>query len=73
MDQPSPSAHLTSLHGGHVALVLGLIFLVLYALQPLIDPTPENEPTQRELKSDDESPQNNQQEEGRRIVPQESE
>ena len=51
MDKPSPSAHLTSIHGGHVALLLGLVFLILYAVQPLVDPTPENEPNQERTKS----------------------
>ena len=57
MDQPSPSAHLTSIHGGHVALFLGLVFLILYAVQPFLDPTPENEPTQRKTHSYDEPTQ----------------
>ena len=57
MDQPSPSAHLTSIHGGHVALLLGLVFLILYAVQPLLDPTPENEPTQKKTSSYDEPTQ----------------
>ena len=57
-DLPSPSAHLTSIHGGHVALLLGLVFLLLYAVQPILDPTPENKPTQRPLKSDDAPTQN---------------
>ena len=39
------------LHGGHVALLLGLLFWVFYVLQPYIDPTPENIPTQRIQKS----------------------
>ena len=57
MDQPSPSAHLTSIHGGHVALLLGLVFLILYTLQPFLDPTPENKPTQRHISTDGESTQ----------------
>ena len=35
------------LHGGHIAILLGLLFWVFFVLQPYIDPTPENIPTQK--------------------------
>ena len=35
------------MHGGHVAILLGLLFWGLFVLQPFIDPTPENIPTQK--------------------------
>ena len=41
-ENPSQGNHL---HGGHVALLLGLVFWALFVLQPYIDPTPENLPT----------------------------
>ena len=34
------------IHAGHVAVLLGIVFWILFALQPYIDPTPENLPTQ---------------------------
>tara|TARA_X000000950_G_C13666032_1_gene557934 strand:- start:515 stop:742 length:228 start_codon:yes stop_codon:yes gene_type:complete len=46
---PSPKNHL---HGGHVAILLGLLFWFFFILQPYIDPTPENLPT-KNLKQTD--------------------
>ena len=40
------------LHGGHVAILLGLLFWVFFVLQPYIDPTPENLPTKKSNQMD---------------------
>ena len=36
------------MHGGHVAILLGLLFWGLFVLQPFIDPTPEYSNTKTE-------------------------
>ena len=41
-----------SIHGGHVAILLGLLFWVFFVLQPYIDPTPENLPTKNRIRAD---------------------
>jgi hypothetical protein len=46
---PSPENHL---HGGHVAILLGLLFWAFFILQPYIDPTPENLPTKNLKRTD---------------------
>ena len=58
-EDPSQGNHL---HGGHVAMLLGLVFWAFFVLQPYIDPTPENLPTKKFEQTDNIKKENSVQE-----------